>query len=240
MNSYVKGVLLCLMIIGSTHAASFKNQIVQLNNHPSHLVTWGDSQDKSKRPLILLSGPIDSWHSDSAWWATVGQPLSKDYRVFALDRQGIATGNADAEVGYLPLADDVSALIRKYHLVDPVIVAFASSNLTVMRYLQKHNNHTPVKAVVMIDPDVLTEFSIARYASDAKPFKENLEKYLTYIGEGKYVPRVKQKNEQDKMRLERLANNQFIEWPLVNSLFKKTTGDSQPTKSVQGNSQLRK
>ena len=219
MSRVLKGLFCWLMFVGGVQGQSFNSQIITLNQHPSHLITWGDMSDKTKPELILLSGPIDSWHSDSAWWATVAEPLSKQYRVFALDRAGQVTANPKANVGYLPLADDLHELIRVYKMQNPMVVAFASSNLTIMQYLNKHHQSQPLKAVVMIDPDVLTEFSIKRYQGDAEPFEQNLDKYLAYIGEGKYVDRVKQKNANDRALIEKLAVKKPVDWSLVDKMF---------------------
>lgn len=215
-------LLFCLLYLGITTQAYcnvFHSQQIKLGEHTSHLITWSDPANAAKPPLILLSGPIDTWHSDSAWWATVGKKLSKHYRVFALDRAGIATEDPQAPVGYLQLADDMRQLISHYSLQTPTVVAFASSNISIMRYLKVHQQKAPLKAVVMIDPDVLTPFSIGRFKQDAEPFKQNLDQYLAYIGEGKYVSRVEQKNQQDKVQLEKLIGEQDIEWPLVEKMF---------------------
>lgn len=220
MNKVVWAVVFTFLIISGSQAGGFKSQVITLNAHPSHLVTWGDLQDTTKPPIILLSGPIDTWHSDSAWWAANGRLLSEHFRVFALDRAGIATENTNAPVGYLPLASDVYQLIKGFNLENPVVLAFASSNITLMSYLDEYQDKAPLKAVVMIDPDVLTPFSIARYKQDAEPFKQNLEKYLAYIGEGKYVSRVEQKNQQDRAVLEALTDKVNVEWPLVEKMFK--------------------
>lgn len=200
----------------SVLADSFVSKTAKVAKHPVHVVTWGDMADATKSALVLLSGPIDSWHSDSAWWASIGKSFSQTHRVIAIDRAGIATGNEQAPLGYVHLAKDMNTLLHKYQLSDVTLVAFASSNVSVMTYFSAYPDQQRIKRVVMIDPDVLTDFSIARYAADTKPFKDNLEKYLVYIGEGKYIPRVQQKNEIDKKTLTELAGNDTsVEWPLV-------------------------
>ena len=220
MSRLIKCAFCWLVFISGAQGQAFNSQTITLNGHPSHLLTWGELSDNSRPPLILLSGPIDSWHSDSAWWATVAEPLSKQYRVFALDRAGQVTANPEANVGYLPMADDLHALMRDYKLQNPLVVAFASSNLTIMQYLNKHHQSQPLKAVVMIDPDVLTDFSIKRYQGDAEPFKQNLDKYLAYIGEGKYIARVEQKNANDRALMEKLAGQKTVDWSLVDKMFR--------------------
>lgn len=202
-------------------ANSFVSSLVPLPTHPIHVVTWGDMNNVSKPTMILLSGPIDSWHSDSAWWASVGKQLAKTHRVIAIDRAGVATHNQSAPLGYLHFAKDLNSLISHFNISQATLLAFASSNITVMKYLSDYPDQQVVKRVVMIDPDVLTEFSIARYTSDTQPFKDNLEKYLEYIREGKYTPRVQQKNQMDKQTLTELSGDtNSVEWSLVAHMAK--------------------
>lgn len=200
-------------------AQDFKTHILKINDHPLHVVTWGEINNVDKPAIVLLSGPIDSWHSDSAWWAGIGKALSETHRVIAIDRAGIATQNADAPLGYLPFAKDVKATLNHFKVQQSTLIAFASSNITAIQYFSIYPEQQHISRVVMIDPDVLTDFSAARYSSDAKPFRDNLEPYLAYIGEGKYIPRVEQKNAMDKDTITKLVGEKnAVEWALVDAM----------------------
>lgn len=212
-------VITLLPLCSFTHA--FQSNLTEVDGHPIHTITWGDFNDKDKPAVILLSGPIDSWHSDSAWWAGMGKSLARSFRVLAIDRAGIATNNPNAPLGYLHLGEDLAELITQYQLDDVTVVAFSSSNMSVMNYFNLYPKQNKVKRVIMIDPDVLTEFSVNRYSDDAKPFKDNLEKYLDYIGQGKYTPRVIQKNQSDLDTLRALnTNSNEIDWDMVDKMAK--------------------
>lgn len=215
----IASLMLGLAFCSSVSAHDFKRQTLEIDNHPLHVVTWGNVADASLPAIVLLSGPIDSWHSDSAWWADTGRRLSETHRVIAIDRAGIATQNSDAPVGYLHLADDLKAALTHFNVKHATLIAFASSNIAAIQYFTKFPQQQHVNRVIKIDPDVLTEFSIARYNSDTKPFKDNLEKYLAFIGEGKYVPRVEQKNGMDKETIAKLVGEQNkVEWELVDKM----------------------
>ena len=165
---------------------------ISLDQHALHYAQWGMPASEQKKPVVLLlSGPIDTWHSDSAWWFSLAPSLADKWHVIALDRAGQVFGNADAPLGYRHFAHDLHLFIRKLGLQDVSIISFASANISVMLYLQKHAD---IHQVLMIDPDVLSPYSINRYKQDAQPFIENAKAYAEYIAAGKYTARVEQKN----------------------------------------------
>ncbi len=208
-------LILIFTVVGFCSNAA-QHSIVELASQPIHVASWGNIDDHSLPAVVLLSGPIDTWHSDSAWWASIGDPLSKDYRVFAPDRAGIATTNDKAKLGYLPFAEDLKLLFTQYNITKAKVVAFASSNVTLMKYFSQYPQQQHIASVIMIDPDVLTDFSIARYTGDAQPFADNLDKYITYIGEEKYIPRVQQKNASETAQIKALLPAEsFIDWSFI-------------------------
>src|SRR5690606_30704999 len=93
--------------------------------------------------------------------------------------------------------------IEKMELDNLTIVSFASANNALHLYLHKHP--AKVKKVVMLDPDVLTPYSIGRYKKDAQPFVDNQQDYLEYVSAGKYTSRVEQKNAGELTHLRELV-----------------------------------
>lgn len=214
--------LLIFSLLLSAWANAAQHTIVNLDSQPLHLTYWGNIEDEKLPAVVLLSGPIDTWHSDSAWWASIGDQLSQTHRVLAPDRAGIATENRSAKLGYVPFAEDLNQLFSRYQIKNATVVAFASSNITLMQYFAKYPQQHAIKAVIMIDPDVLTDFSIARYTNDAQPFVDNLDKYLTYIGEEKYIPRVEQKNAAEIEQIKKLLSNESnVDWPHIEHMQKQ-------------------
>jgi hypothetical protein len=138
-----------------------------------------------------------------------------------LDRAGIFNQLANAPVGYKHFADDLYLLFKQLNIQQTTVLAFASSNISVNFFFAAHADVNAISRVIMIDPDVLTAYSIARYKSDAQPFKDNLQAYLDYVTEGKYTPRVEQKNAADLASLKTLvADDTLLDWSLVEQIFK--------------------
>ena len=196
------------------------SRTLQLDEHQIHLATWGDIQDTALPWAVLLSGPIDSWHSDTAWFASVAPLLGKHFRVIAIDRASMVTNRADSPVGYTHFAQDIADVFARYQIESSIVVAFASSNIALQLFLQHPQSIGKVDRALLIDPDVLTTFSTASYIEDAKPFKNNLDKYLDYIRAGKYTARVEQKNSTDKNHLKALdSNRKNTDWQYAQRLF---------------------
>jgi pimeloyl-ACP methyl ester carboxylesterase len=194
-------------------------QTLNADGHSLHYESWNSAQDTKRPNIVLLSGPIDSWHSDSAWWASLGPVLAKTHRVIALDRAGLILGSADAKVGYQHFAQDLALVFAALQIKDAIVVAFASSNISLQLFLAQHPQQQAIKQVIMIDPDVLTAFSIARYKNDASPFKQNLSAYTDYVNAGKYTARTGQKNVTDLAQLKTLsADAQTVDWAYVDKL----------------------
>lgn len=197
-----------------------QSELLQVDGHPIHVLKWGDWTRSDLPTLVLLSGPIDSWHSDSSWWASLGPRLAKDHKVIAVDRAGIYNQLHDAPVGYEHFADDLYILFKQLNIQQSTVVAFASSNITVNVFFARHPLDSAISRVVMIDPDVLTAQSIARYKNDARPFKDKQQEYLAYVAEGKYIPRVEQKNAADLATLKELGKDDVqMDWSIVEQMF---------------------
>ena len=194
-------------------------QTLKVDGHTLHFESWNTEAQVDKPSIVLLSGPIDTWHSDSAWWAWLGPELAKTHRVIAIDRAGLVTATPEAKVGYQHFAQDLAEVFELLQLKDALVVTFASSNISVQLYLAQHPQQQAIKQVIMIDPDVLTPFSIARYKNDAAQFKENLAAYTDYIKAGKYTARTEQKNATDLALLQSLSGgSQAVDWQYVDKL----------------------
>ncbi len=183
-----------------------ESRILQVDGHDIHVGLWGNVENSKAPWVVLLSGPNGSWHSDTAWFASLAPLLAETHRVIAIDRASLVTDNANNPLGYAHFATDIQAVFGQFNIESATVVAFASSNISLQLFLQKPDNQGAVKRALLIDPDALTDFSSARYVEDAKPFKDNLEKYVDYISAGKYTPRVKQKNAADQEKVLALIN----------------------------------
>lgn len=215
-------ILSLLWTSSSTLAKTFGtalSEIHTIDNHNIHVATWGDVSNEALPWVVKISGPIDSWHSDSAWFAANGPLLATAFRVLAIDRAGQINELDNAPVGYQHFATDLQLILQKYAVKNATLVAFASSNISAQIFFNEHTDQQAITRALLIDPDVLTSFSIKRYASDAQPFKENLSQYLDYIGQGKYTQRVTQKNAADMKLLQTLSHHATTDWQYVKTIF---------------------
>lgn len=196
-----------------------ETSVVEVGKRKVHVAQWGDLSSE-KPAVVLLSGPTDQWNSDSAWFARIAPHLAMTHRVIAIDRPGQVLGETEVRLGYASFAEDVAAVFDYFKLKDAKVMAFASSNITLNLLFHKYPD-VSIAGVMMIDPDVLTPFSIERYTSDAQPFKENLVKYLEYIQAGKYADRATEKNRIERKLLEALAqSDEKTDWDYVQKIFK--------------------
>lgn len=213
---------LVLLVFSQTLLSAAKTQIITVDDSKLHVTQWhqGDFPAKTKT-ILLLSGPTDNWNSDSAWFARLAPKLAKSYRVYSIDRPGQLTEQTNGTKGYAAFGLQLSRALQQLQLDNIQIIAFASSNISLATYFA-NKPAQQVTSVIMIDPDVLTEFSIARYKKDAAPFKANLQQYLTYIGEGKYAQRAQQKNDSEMAHLKSLATkDKDTDWSYVEEVFKQ-------------------
>jgi len=220
-------IFLSLAGVSKSLVAERHSYPLDLGSHSVYITQWSkpdlaESVTRSKpATVLLLSGPTDNWNSDSAWFARLAPKLAQHYPTLSVDRAGQVLGNPDAPVGYQQLGSDLHAVIEQLKLEKIHLLAFASANLAVHSFFSQ-----PAKAQILsltfIDPDVLTDFSIQRYKSDAAPFKQNLEQYVAYIGEGKYNERAQQKNAQELAHLKALADKDTqTDWDYLAAIFKK-------------------
>ena len=229
----IYSVFLVLAFITTNVIAEYHSQQIKVDQQRVHITLWGDKKNLAldaelehllteKRTVILLSGPNDNWNSDTAWFARLAPKLADHYLTISIDRPGLVLAEASAQLGYIKFAKTLGKVIRKLKLERITFVAFASSNITVLQYLNDNLDNNVVEKVVLIDPDVLTPSAIQRYSKDAKPFKDNLDKYKTYIKQGKYNQRAQQKNQLDLDNLKLLAKSDpDTNWDYVNTLFAK-------------------
>jgi pimeloyl-ACP methyl ester carboxylesterase len=221
-----KYAAVALLLVCFQARADHRSQVIKVDQQRFHISEWFDSSSENKSiaqtdAIILISGPTDNWNSDSAWFANLAPKLAKGNRVIAIDRAGQVLSSESPLLGYIQFGNSLAAILDQLGLKKIRIVAFASSNISVMKYLSDSPKQQ-VESVVLIDPDVLTAFSIARYTKDALPFKNNIEEYLKYIDDGKYNQRAKQKNESELIHLRKLAGrDKSVDWVYVSSIFSK-------------------
>ncbi|GAA0206662.1 hypothetical protein GCM10009123_12630 [Kangiella japonica] len=227
--------LLLLMSVSSAGALAgvekpaipLQSHLTSVNGHQLHYHQKGQAEQKPL--LILLSGPTDNWHSDSAWWilaqnyfskTSLGQnSLAKNYQSIAIDRAGQAWSEHIEAPSYRQFADDLEVLLLSKDVIDSqrelVFVAFASSNLSLKLLLDSPQLKSRTRGVVLIDPDVLTPHSIKHYTSETEVYKKGWQGLKDYIESGKYDLRIKEKLKAEREHLMTLIPKKleaFMDW----------------------------
>jgi pimeloyl-ACP methyl ester carboxylesterase len=222
-----RSLLLCALIAGFLSSLAAFGQAIpegsstlQFNAQSLHIYKRGHGDTA----VLMLSGPTDTWYSDSAWFVRLQGTLEADFSTYALDMPGFAGTSSEKGPDYFDFSRDVSAVLERIPENKVILVSFASSNLTVFHLLQNTPTPEKLRGVILIDPDVLTPYSISRYRSDAEPFFTRKQDYADYVQSGQYTARAKEKNAQDWATLKRLATqptsaDESIDWTQIEAVF---------------------
>ncbi len=186
-----------------------------------YVIKKGDGDNNPK--IILLSGPTDNWHSDLGWWVLGQNYLASKYSTVAIERPGQGFSQSIEKPSYVNFANNLSTFISN-EKAPVILVAFASSNLSVQLALQSQQVQEKVLGVVFLDPDVLTEHSIEHYTAESENYKKNWQQLKNYIKAGNYQSRIAQKILQEREHLEALVIPEledYMDWELYDKYEKK-------------------
>ena len=223
--------LLSLTACAQTPAATAEpalptgSRLLTANGHTLHVRSLSPSHAKAKKAgpaIVLLSGPTDHWHADSGWFALLQPLLAKQFRVHAIDRPGHGFSAIVPGSSYQSFADDLAALLPQLESEPVIVVAFASSNLTLHHYFAKYSNKG-LRAALLIDPDGLHPELVSFYAEQAQPFQQP-DKLAEYVNAGKYDARAESFYKDEREHLSKilpaaLANQ--MDWPFYDAIAKQ-------------------
>ncbi|ACV27849.1 alpha/beta fold hydrolase [Kangiella koreensis] len=197
------------------------SELININGHTLHFRQLGKSQ-RAKPYLLLLSGPTDNWHSDSGWWSLAQNILAQDYQTISIDRAGHAWSESLENPSYQYFAKDLAKFIVQQD--NPVIiVAFASSNLSLHMLLQDNETAAYVKGAVLIDPDVLTDHSIEHYTSETERYRKGWSEIEQFINDGKYDEIMQQKISEEREHLKSIIaaeHEHYMDWDYYSAIEK--------------------
>lgn len=149
--------------------------------------------------VVLLAGPNQNFHSDSAWFSLLQPLLAKQFRVYAIDRLGNAWSDVDPEVSYRRFAKDLGPLLTNLQETEVIVVAFASGSIAARLFYHQHQASIAVKGMVLIDPDVPMPQSLALYqAYPVDWYQAQLKNVLPHVASGAWNERTR-----NKLRAER-------------------------------------
>ncbi len=203
----MRSILALCLLVGALGLDDLKSETIKVDGVELSIIKKGETFS-SKPTIVLLSGPTDNWHSDLAWWILGQNYLSEHYNTIAIERANQGFSQKIEQPSYTDFAKRFSTFITK----QPnriIVVAFASSNLSVQIALSDNEVKSKVQGVIFLDPDVLTEHSIHHYTQDTENYRKNWQQLSDYIKSGKYQERAAKKVEDEKAHLKVIISKGF-------------------------------
>ena len=190
------------------------SQRVEVAGQSYHVRSLG--QTTTGPAVILLAGPNQNYHSDSAWYSLLQPMLAQQYRVHAIDRLGNAWSDVDPELSYQRFAKDLPAIISALGEQDIVLVAFASSSISARLLLQQDNPGFTTQGLLLIDPDIPLSQSVASYSGyPVDWYQANLAALLPHLAEGRWTQRTADKLATERQQVAQLvpaAYQHLMDW----------------------------
>ena len=180
------------------------SKLVAVDGANYHVRVLGEAN--SGPAVVLLAGPNQNFHSDTAWFSLLQPLLAKHYRVYAIDRLGNAWSDLNTDLSYRRFAKDLGPLLTRLQEKEVVVVAFASGSIAARLFHQQHQKTIKVKGMLLIDPDVPMPQSLALYqAYPVDWYQAQLDNVLPHIASGAWNVRT-----QDKLNAERAVVTALI------------------------------
>ncbi|WP_448547608.1 alpha/beta fold hydrolase [Thalassotalea fusca] len=188
------------------------SHIYNVNDRKYHVRSMGDNTEKPA--IILLSGPNYNFHSDSAWYSLLQPVLAEQYRVHVIDRLGNGYSEFSELASYQALGDDLPEILKAIEAQSVLLVGFSSSNIATKLFIDNHkaNSAIDLAGVVWIDPDTLTDDSIAFYQDyPVSWYREKLPQLIPYLESGAWTERTAAKVALEREEIASLIPQQWQE-----------------------------
>lgn len=189
------------------------SRIVTVAEQDFHVRAMGESN--TGPAVVLLAGPNQNYHSDSAWFAALQPLLAQQYRVYSIDRLGNAYSSSADDVSYRRFADQLPAVLQLLGEQQLVLVAFSSASISARLFYQQHQQQFDIKAMLYIDPDIPLPHSLSLYQGyPADWYLANLEPLLPHLATGAWTERTWNKISAERALAEQLVANhtELMDW----------------------------
>ncbi|MDZ7871556.1 MAG: alpha/beta fold hydrolase [Rheinheimera sp.] len=173
--------------------------------------------------IVLIAGPNENFHADSAWFALLQPLLAQQYRTYAVDRQSSAFSSDTARPSYRKFATDLTRILPQLQADKFLLVSFASSSITARLLADDPAMATRLAGLVLIDPDVPTPAAQALYNGyPADWYRSNLDALLPKLASGVWNERTAQKLSVELAHLRQIVPVQLqpqTDWDYVQQVF---------------------
>jgi len=169
------------------------------------------SSTKNRPVVVLLSGPNQNFHADSAWFALLQPLLAQKYQVLAIDRLGNGFSDDADDVSYQRFSQDLATLLPTLTKQPVILVSFASASISARLFYQQQNkqsqNARQVQAMLWIDPDIATPEALALYQGyPVAWYQKNLQQLLPELAKGVWNQRTKDKLSKERTEIAALLS----------------------------------
>lgn len=173
--------------------------------------------------IVLLAGPNQNFHADSAWFALLQPMLAQQYRTYAIDRQSSGFSSDTLKPSYRKFAGDLAKVLPQLQAKQFMLVSFASSSITARLLADDPALAARLSAVVLIDPDVPTPAAQALYNGyPADWYRANLKELLPKLASGSWNDRTAQKLSAELAHLQQIVPaelQQHTDWDYLQQIF---------------------
>jgi hypothetical protein len=97
------------------------SQLIEVDGDLLHVRIMGGRHEGPT--VVMLSGPTDSWHSDSAWFAALQPLLARTMRTYVVDRAGQGFSEGDGRGGYAAFGEQLGSLLPELASERVIVVA---------------------------------------------------------------------------------------------------------------------
>jgi poly(3-hydroxybutyrate) depolymerase len=166
--------------------------------------------------IIMLAGPNENYHSDSAWFSLLQPMLAQHARVHVIDRLGNGWSDYAPEVSYRRFAQDLPQLLLQLNEKDIIVLSFASGSIAARLFYHQLGNNVNVKGMVWVDPDVPTAAALAIYQGyPVDWYQAQLPALLPHLASGAWTERTAKKLTAERQQVQALvapAYQHLMDW----------------------------
>lgn len=206
------------------------SKLIKSGQHKFHLrkMAPGSTTAAGNLPVIvLLAGPNQNFHADSAWFALLQPVLAQKYQVLAIDRLGNGFSDNAENVSYQRFSQDLTALLPTLTSKPVILVSFASASISASLFHQQQQakSASQVQAMVWIDPDIPTPEALALYQGyPVDWYQKHLQQLLPELAKGVWNQRTLDKLAAERTEVAALLSNAHqanMDWGYFDAISKQ-------------------
>jgi pimeloyl-ACP methyl ester carboxylesterase len=203
------------------------SELIQQGPHRFHVRRMAPQQPDRQFPvIILLAGPNQNFHADSAWFALLQPLLAQKYQVLAIDRLGNGFSSDAENPSYQRFSKDLVDLLPVLTPQPVIIVSFASASISAHMLYSLQTAAQPittqVQAMLWIDPDIATPQALTLYQGyPVDWYHKHLPQLLPELAKGVWNERTVQKLMAERSEIDTLLSSAYrgtMDWSYFDAI----------------------